>query len=573
VRTVRTFAGYLFLFALLALPWLRHAAESIPISSIHSRGDTRLLTWILWWVADALTHQPSALLDAPINYPAPAQLTGSEHFAALQLIFLPIFVLTKNPVLGLNAVLFVSYPLAALAMNRLLRALGASGPVAWTMGLVYALGALQAPAHVHLLHTLAFFPPLVALALRRLRERTDARRTAILAVLLVLAVFAAYYTAALVMVVVALWSVAELMRPLPGRTRYAGAVAASTATALGLLLLASQAYLARAAMVDPAESAEVLRTMSSVVTAQLLDSPVSTFGLTALLAAAAGCLAVRDARLRGPVLIGLALIVTSVLLITGVTVRIGEALPSAHGATPLAFFRVVIRWSVLTGFGLALLGAAALELARNRLAPRAALAFTVLVALAATAERGRVLFTQPLDQPLQTVSEMHVYRAVAAIVAHDGGGPLLELPLSSMGRSLQPEAMLGAIAHRQPLIVGHTGYQPAHRPELDRLIRRLPSEDAVQQIVDRTRLRWVLVRPASYWGDPHARRRLVDGLVALPDVHAVGDLGDWTILMIERTPRNDETFRVLASKPSETLPDGATATAPVAVAMRPPRAR
>ena len=39
------------------------------------------LVWIVWWVSHALRTDPTALYDAPINYPAPLQLTGSSNFS------------------------------------------------------------------------------------------------------------------------------------------------------------------------------------------------------------------------------------------------------------------------------------------------------------------------------------------------------------------------------------------------------------------------------------------------------------------------------------------------------------
>lgn len=149
------FLGYAAVFATLCWPWLSVATEAVPINTSYARPDTHLITWILWWVEHSLTQNPAGILDAPINYPATHQLTGSEHFAALQIVFLPVYELTGNAVLALNAVLFLSYPLAALLMNRLLIALGFTSLVAWVVGLVFALGALQVPTHVHMLHTLA----------------------------------------------------------------------------------------------------------------------------------------------------------------------------------------------------------------------------------------------------------------------------------------------------------------------------------------------------------------------------------------------------------------------------------
>jgi hypothetical protein len=545
------FAGYAALFAVLAGPWLAHAAHSIPINTIYARGDTRLLTWILWWVAQALLQNPTAILDAPINYPAPSQITGSEHFAALQVLFLPVYATTGNPVLALNAILFVSYPLAALAMNRLLAALGFSAAVAWVIGLAYALGALQVPANVHMLHTLAFHLPATALALHRLRETPDARRAAVLAALVFLAFFSAYYTTAIVLPVIAAWGAAELLRPLPGRRRFAIIVCAVVAGCLGALAVASLPYLARgASLASSNEQRLLLRRMTAMTMVYLAVAPVQIFGAGALALGIAGCCAVRHRRWRPLTVLALLLLACSVFLISGAGLAVTQRLPSETLAemlaAPLAFVRVVIRYAAIAGFALALLGAVALQRARDGLSYRAGLALVALLGLAVTIERGRLLFRQTLETSPALTSEAPVYRRLARVVASDGGGPLLELPVSSFGYSLQPEAMMGEIHHGQPLIVGHTGYPAPHRPLVDQTIADLPAEDAVQGLVDLTHLRWLVIRPVAYWGDAATRTQLLHDLESVAGVHRRADVDGWTVLEIVRAPQHQELFAAIA---------------------------
>ena len=74
-----------------------------------------------------------------------------------------------------NAVALASYPLAALAMDRLLLALGCGGLVAWTGGLLFALGPLRVPGNLQVLQYPNVYLPLLALALMRLRREPDAR--------------------------------------------------------------------------------------------------------------------------------------------------------------------------------------------------------------------------------------------------------------------------------------------------------------------------------------------------------------------------------------------------------------
>ncbi len=67
---------------------------------------------------------------------------------------------------------------------------------------------------------------------------------------------------------------------------------------------------------------------------------------------------------------------------------------------------------------------------------------------------------QELNASAALTTDAQVYDRVAEIAAREGRGPLPELPLSSFGRSQQPEAMMGAMRHRLPLVTGDTRYLP-----------------------------------------------------------------------------------------------------------------
>jgi hypothetical protein len=549
VRCLRIFAGYLLLFAVLAAPWLLVAGSAIPISSPFGRDDTRLLTWILWWVADALAHHPGTLVDAPINYPAPAQLTGSEHFGGLQLVFLPIWLLTQNPVLALNTILFLSYPLAALAMNRLLVALGISNAVAWVGGLLFALGALQVPTHVHLLHTLAFFLPAIVLAMHRLRERPDRWRGALFAAALVGAFFSAYYTTAILMPLLLICGLGELRRPLPDARRFAAIAGLAVVGALVLLAIASRPYLARGALVSAGDGAAQVRGLSGLFLVYVVLEARTLFGVTALLLGAAGCIALFDRRLRPIAAGGLLLFLVSAALVIGGAFALHKLPPTPIGSliqAPFAFFRIAARWAVVAGFGLALLAAAALEWWRRRVPWYLGHAMLASVAVLVLIERGTVLYGQVLDVPRALTSDAPTYGELAHVFRRYGDGPLLEVPISSFGHSTQPDAMLGAMTHGQPLIVGHTGYQPPHRALIDATIKQLPSEDAVQELVDMTHLRWVVVRSDEDWGGHEKREAFLDALEQVPGVTRVADVGTWSVLEISRAPLHDERFAAIA---------------------------
>jgi hypothetical protein len=70
-------------FVVLALPWLRRAWTALPVDD--ATEDAWLVLWVLEWVRHTLGTAPSQLFDPPVNWPAPRQLAGSEHFLASQL--------------------------------------------------------------------------------------------------------------------------------------------------------------------------------------------------------------------------------------------------------------------------------------------------------------------------------------------------------------------------------------------------------------------------------------------------------------------------------------------------------
>jgi hypothetical protein len=546
-------ATYVAVFMALGAPWLGQFAAGVPIAMEIGRADTRLVVWILWWVAYSLLHDPAGILDAPISYPAPHQLTGSEHFATVQLVFLPAFAATGNVVLATNALLLASYPLAAFAMNRLLVAEGFAPLVAWIIGFMFALGALQVPADVHMLQTFPVYPAAAALALKRLREKPDAVRSIALAAVLVLAFFTAYYTVAIVVPVVLVWGIAELARRLPARRRFALLATTILAVCLALLATVSRPYLSHAST----EASFTVRGLAvadtAVILAAYLSDPVHLFGATTLLLALFGLLGLLDPSLRRIAVIGLLLVLTSAFFISGAPRAVLAFLPPSPVrellGLPVTFFRVVIRYAAIASFGLSLLAAVALQLAVRYLGRRTILVLLTAVAAATVYERGSVLFLQEYEASAAANDDVPVYREVRRITSERGRGPLLELPTHTRGYSLEPESMIGSIQHNLPLIVGHTGYVAAHTMLVEETIRRLPAEEAVQDLVDMTRLRWLLLRPGRYWGGARRLAAFREALLAVPGVGPAWSIDGWTLIELDREPRHPSWFDAIRAGP------------------------
>lgn len=542
--------GYCAVFAVLGGPWLAFASFAIPAGApMVAPGDARLIVWILSWVSHALTSSGVPLFDANINYPATAQLAGSEHFLASQLVFLPAFTVSGNPVLAANMVALLSYPLAALAMARLLAVHGCAGDVAWVFGLAYALGPLQVPGNLQILQYPGFSLPAIALAIRGLRDRPTAGRAIVAVTLGLLVAFSSYYATAMSAVVGIIWFAGELTRRHGGGVRFAVLVIASGAVVAMALAVFSLPYWYQQRnpgpstlySSDPMSTArEVLDTPgvqeilsqlaeqfgplnASMMRAPRFLAAVSRailthvfrdwIGWSVALGAVLSCLALvwrsagpSELRRRGLILAGVGL-----LLALGPNLAVAsysvELLPWKAITVPFGYFRVPFRFLVLTGFGLALLAPLGMNglLSRvpHRMRTPLLCAFVGVVLWS-----GRHLSGTSQDVVLDR--SVDIYRRVGRTADTLGRGPLLELPIrSGSGRHLVGDSMVGSVQHWLALVVGRTGYPCGHCRDLSADLDRLPDPAALARVIERTDTRWVLLRPKKDWPNPQARQRIL----------------------------------------------------------------
>jgi hypothetical protein len=220
------------------------------------------------------------------------------------------------------------------------------------------------------------------------------------------------------------------------------------------------------------------------------------------------------------------------LAATGLTFALlgtGLLLVLVSGMTPrlptfLAFFRNGFRLTAITGFGVALLATAALERSRAALGARAGAVIAVAVAVVVLATRGRDLVSPTLDPVAPVSSQAAAYRRLAEIAREQGSGPLLELPASGPRRdAIFTDAMVASTVHHLPLVTGFGPAFPLHWPLVAAAIDRLPAEEALQELVDMTGVRWVLLRPDDDWPSPEARAAMADGLAPFAGNRAAVD--------------------------------------------------
>src|SRR5262249_23628439 len=170
------------------------------------------------------------------------ELAASEHLLSSQVLYLPLVVITGNPLSAANLTAFFTYPLSGFLMERLLTSLGFWGVAAWIGGLVFALGPERLPANLHALQNANFFLPLAVLSLVRLKRKTNLARAIVFQIVFLGALFSSYYMAAMTTIVVVAWCAFECFR-FPHRIgSFVGWVATSGAAAVAILALFSQPY-------------------------------------------------------------------------------------------------------------------------------------------------------------------------------------------------------------------------------------------------------------------------------------------------------------------------------------------
>jgi hypothetical protein len=595
----------------LALPWLPNLYSRLPVDD--ASDDAWLIVWVLDWVRHVLVTAPRTLFDPPLNWPAPGQLAGSEHFLSSQLLFVPLRWLTDSSLAAANLTALLSYVLAVVCMDVLLVALGIEPWAAFVVAFSYGFGWIGRPGRLHILQSQHFYLPLAALALHRLRAQPTRGRALVVAAVLTAGLLSSYHMAVYLSVGAATWGLAELAQPGEGRERYFGRAAGAGLVAVALLVMVSMPYLLRPEAHGEAELAYSRWKMShleseheELANGDLLFLVRSYVGCALGAGQSQSCVPVdwladrvwglekagalplfllvaplfvlvgladaarTPSRRRRIYVVGALFVLAGVLLAGPAHCMVGGILvpmpPALIAASPARFIRVPDRALVLAFFGAALMLACGIEVALARLG-RGGRAALVVVLTAAIAFRfplgpavlasttmprtpwghlvrwGRLAPIRYLENPALGV-DAPSYDAVAEQVRMRGEGPLLDLPPTTDGA-----AVVGQMIHRQPTICFYTGYLPAHVSMVERLIAALPDAAALDDLIDMTRLRWIVLRPAREWSSADEYRRHVENLRTHPRVRSTTPAGDFTLVELDPTSRHPDWYESLAAGP------------------------
>jgi len=154
-------------------------------------GDSLQEAWFLQWVPWAVTHGHNPLLTNWMDYPSGANLMANTSMPALAIAMAPVTWLWGG-VTSYNLLLWMAWPLSAVAGAFVIRRVVASNLAALVGGLLYGFSpyvAGQGSSHVFLIFVP--LPPLIFYALYRLVVTRDAspRRLGLTLGLLVVAQF------------------------------------------------------------------------------------------------------------------------------------------------------------------------------------------------------------------------------------------------------------------------------------------------------------------------------------------------------------------------------------------------
>ncbi|HVN38563.1 MAG TPA: hypothetical protein VMW19_10400 [Myxococcota bacterium] len=529
--------------------------------------DARLNTWILAWVQRSLLHDPGALFDGNIFYPAQRVITQSEHLVAEALLTLPVRAFGGDAVASHQA---------AILLSGLLLALTTFALVCWLTGSEFAAFAAGAASlsmpwrvaelsHVQILS--AQWIPLVWLQMLRIAEGERARRQiALLALALALALLSSFYLAYYLVASCALLALASiLVGALDRRGALALAIGAAPATLLFVAL--ALPYLEWGHKVGfqgprPIESVAPLDALALIAprlelgwrgvlpVGVSLEVPLAVFaaGCVALAAGWRGFPGEAGRRVHASV-IGLgALVAVAFVFALGRELDLGGhplPLPGELASRLVPGYenlRNPLRWAVPIGVAfpvLAGIGIARLERALATGAARAALRAGVVAAFAASVP-WTVL---PVRDAWQgQAGRLEAYRQLSALPP----GVVIEIPWplsSARSVDLVSQYVLASTLHWRPLVDGVSGYVPPSAQLVRQVAQRLPAPRALMRLHDLTNVRFVVLHLDLL---PPGERPAWDEAVASGRLERVGSGDSMWILELpdfERAPRYLEALR------------------------------
>jgi hypothetical protein len=169
-RVLLPAAAYLALVLAWSWPLPLHLADRFT----HDPGDPLLVTYLLWWNAQAVPLT-AAWWNAPFFWPLPDALALTEHLAGLSPFATPIQWLGGSPLLAYNLLLIASSWWTLLATHALVRRLTNDEVAAACAAIAFAFAPYRTAQLGHLQLYACWWMPLCLLALHAYAESGERR--------------------------------------------------------------------------------------------------------------------------------------------------------------------------------------------------------------------------------------------------------------------------------------------------------------------------------------------------------------------------------------------------------------
>lgn len=523
----------LALFALAAVLHTWPLASAPGTWGRVDNADTALNAWALAWVGITALADPLNLFHANIFFPEPRTLAFSEVILPQALLGAPLTWAGFDPVLVYNLLAMAGFALSGLAMAWVVSTWTGNRAAGIVAGLAYAFNAhtLVRFGHLQALHVQ--YLPLALYALDRTIQTASRRWAAALAVALVAQALTSNYL--LVMSAIAMVT-AVAVRPDAWRPRPLIALlgaAALAAVALAPFLYPYWLVHTRQGLVRSFDEVAMYsatwrdwlstggrwhyawwsQPFMTASTSSLFPGVTVTILAVAALARGDGW---RDSRARMAVIIGAA----------GAALAFGAHLPgyrALYDHVPLLQgIRAVSRFGWLTLFALPILAGFTVAAWMRRLAPIAASALAVGLALAVTGEA------------LRAPMGFTVYEGIPKIYDRVAAMPdivLAEVPFPPR-TAIQENgpSVLYSAWHLKPLLNGYSGFTPESYAVHAAIMRLFPQPDSVRS------LRAIGVTHVLL----HKRRvpaELLQRCAAAPELTLVADEGDEVLYALPPSDR------------------------------------
>lgn len=177
-RAWHALAGYTAVAIVATWPLIGGLSRLVP----WDLGDPVLVMWILAWDCEQLLAilggdlaRVATFFDAPMFHPAPLTLAYSEHLLAQAIQGLPVYALTRDPILTYNLLFLSTFALSGLGVFLFVRELTGDARAAFVAGLLFAFAPYRMPQGPHLQVLSAQWMPFALYGLRRYFDTGRAR--------------------------------------------------------------------------------------------------------------------------------------------------------------------------------------------------------------------------------------------------------------------------------------------------------------------------------------------------------------------------------------------------------------